>query len=347
MDLSDTRLDEWLLDRSREEFPGSHDYGARLRIIAEKAREVSASAEKGALWDSVRRGETPVYLTNHGPEHIDYVVQKATRLLAVSECSLTPYEAYLLLAAINIHDAGLVHGRAEHEASCVKIMEELGGSVVDNEREKRTICRIAAAHSGRINGNKDTISRLQEKHVFLDQTARKQLLAAILRLADELADDRTRASRYELENEGIPKASEVHHAYSDSLYAVEIGPRDVVLSYEMSRERAVRKWGKAASEVYLVDEIYERTLKMHLERLYCLRFLRQHGFNLDRIKATIQVFDEFSSGTLSRGPLHEIPYTLEASGYPKCSGGIAELCPSLKGQDGEALSRDLSRAKGV
>src|SRR5438874_2173405 len=55
------------------------------------------------------------YLTDHGDEHVRTVIERASHLARADACALTPYESYVLLVAIHLHDVGNIFGRAGHE----------------------------------------------------------------------------------------------------------------------------------------------------------------------------------------------------------------------------------------
>ena len=75
-------------------------------------------------------------------------------------------------------------------------MSILGDHLGKDMVEKKAILDIAKAHGGKVNGDKDTISKLHDKGLILGNDIRYQKIAAILRFADELADDSQRAARY-------------------------------------------------------------------------------------------------------------------------------------------------------
>ena len=109
----------------------------------------------------------------------------------------------------------------------------------------------------------------------------------------------------------------------------------------MNRKSALRQYCKGGKFIYLVDEIYERTLKMHIERMYCMRFLRTQ-LSVDRIRVTIEVFENIELDLLMKPPLETISYTLEETGYPIApAGGIQELRPELCEWTGEKLKEKL------
>ena len=177
--------------------------------------------------------EDIVYLTNHGPDHVNQVVQRTTDLLRDSGCKLSAYEGYILLSAILFHDVGNIFGRKNHEARAWEIMNRLGSLAGTDTLEKKTIIKIALVHGGAFNGSKDTIGQLQERDDILNKPVRKRLLAALLRFGDELADDYSRASRYMLDAGMIPTDSQIYHRYSDSLKSVRVEDGEVRLRFNL------------------------------------------------------------------------------------------------------------------
>jgi len=339
----DKRLDTWLEEQDVGLFPRAIDYKARYRGIAEYlTQNVHTEVEKGAILAEIEKGNVDankvVYLNNHGPGHVDKVIKMASNLLSNSESDVSPYEGYILLAAIQFHDVGNIYGREEHEKKCKRIMNRLGQLVGEDRPEKNAITKIAAAHSGCNDGNRDTIAVLEKNHFLFEQIVRKQYLAAVLRFADELADDRTRASRFMLEEGKIPAWSVIYHTYSNCLHTVMVHGEEVILKFEINRSDAMKKFAKSNRRVYLLDEIYERTLKMHCERTYCMRFLKP-DIDIKRIRVSIEVCSDIETDVMS-DVIRKRGYCLEERGYPE-SPKIFELCPELKGKDGKWLRNEL------
>lgn len=181
----------------------------------------------------------------------------------------------------------------------------------DNTVEKRKIADIAEAHGGEVDGSKDTIGSLRN-----DASTRK--LAAILRFADELADDYTRTSAadegFMKEHKCIRKRSEIYHLYAQTLRDVQIDhdSRSVLLSFDVLPSHLQRKYYKDEQQCYLLDEIFERTLKVHREQVYCGRFMVPNIVS-SRTDVTINVCTPPEAATI----LGWFRYTLEQSGYPE------------------------------
>ena len=341
---SQPNLLEWFARQPKERFPPDHGtlYPDRLQQVTGKLNsEVHPHVAAGA---ALADGN---FLTDHGPAHIGTVIQRASFLLSHPKCSFpqfSPYEIYILLLAIHFHDVGNILGRANHESHAEIVMNLVKDIVGDETVERRAILRIAEVHGGRIDGKKDTISSLNPVEFVLGERIRCRALAALLRFADELADDCHRAARYASKLKVIPAESEIFHAYAKSLHSVVVEPQKHVvhLRYSLLRDEATRTYGKVSNnkevdQVYLLDEIYERTIKMHLERMYCMRFLRGIIF-IDRVDVSIEVFETESSPTPC---IDAIGYTLQEEGYPVNDfARIQERYPKI-GFDGCSLSKHL------
>ena len=285
------------------------------------------------------------WLTDHGIRHIKTVIRRADALVDIGDSLfLTPYEVYLLLVAIHFHDVGNVFGRDRHETKIAVLMQDLDETLIGADgMERRMIRDIAMAHGGYVDIeeiDKDTIGQLTWEHSDDRSEPRVQLLAALLRFADELADDHTRTSRF-LVNSNLLRKSEAYHIYADRLRKVVIRPvnRRVSLLFEMNQTHAETKYWKGRRKVYLYDEIIERTLKMHREQVYCLRFMQPH-VRIDMIDVSIVITtDDYMT------VLKKITFSLFQRGYPDrpTSLGEVDVEASVAALTGKTLHRQISR----
>jgi hypothetical protein len=338
-------LIDQLANCPRQEFPADYDYSAQFQHLQNHLNKyyhpnVTAAA---AIADGTG------FLTDHGPEHIKTVIKRASELLKTSPGnSLSGYEKYILLAASHLHDLGNYFGRESHEMNAEKVMEELGSVLGDEMPEKRAIFEIAQAHGGKIGSDKDKIGQLPATRDVLGKDVHSRFLAALLRLADELADERSRASRYLIESGKIPRSSQVFHKYAYALHSVIVTADAVRLEFELTETDVKQKFGKGKGEVFLLDEIYERTMKMHRERMYCMRFLRR-DISIDRIDVLVRIYAAGFSLLKERA---SISYTLQEAGYPdEKNPTIFALCPILNKHkygsplNGAALKKFMSKSK--
>lgn len=282
--------------------------------------------------DKILSEDVIVYLTKHGPDHVRKVQEKALEILKCFNNSYpTCYEVFFLLCSISVHDVGNIFGRKDHEKKIAIMLEKECRTIIEDDVEIRHIARIAGVHSGTIDGSKDTLSKLQNNTIVNNFNIREQMIAAILRLADELADDKTRAIKPAMDNNLLGPASEIYHVYSSKLHTVklELNPVtkvwEIHLGYEFDKQTAEKKYIKGKDEIYLLDEIYDRTLKMERERRYCMHFLQQFCL-IESIKVCIKIvkstFEEIT-----------IQYELTDKGYPD-----QPLPKSIKSIDANLMS---------
>lgn len=257
-----------------------------------------------------------VFLNRHDASHTKKVMERALELMkCFSQIEFSKYEIYFLMCAIIVHDVGNLYGRMGHEKNISNILDTECTSIIPDSIERRTISRIAGVHGGKIHGNADTIAFLKREADVNKFKIKEQVLASILRFADELADDASRAN-YEALNSGIldNNTSKIYHIYSEKLHTVSLQKNkftedyEVFLAYQFDSITAQILFDKGGQKTYLLDEIYARTIKMERERRYCIRYLRPYC-SLERINVEIVIvkstFDEM-----------RIAYPLEEKGYP-------------------------------
>lgn len=339
-----------LEDADNTQFPNGKNYYSRFSNVEKYLNEnvhpsvvVGAAISDGGL------------LNDHGVEHVQMVIQRAEQLIKPKEYEnqpqLTPYEIFLLLCAIHVHDVGNIKGRKEHEKTNVGIANELKPFLDDNAFEIDAFRRIAEAHGGKLNGSKDKLSKLQVREAVNSQHVRFRALAAILKFADELADDRTRGNRRLLEAGELPKGSEIYHKYSLSISSqiIQLDERSIDLKFFLTVDDITRTWGKLDGpnivDAYIIDEIYARTKKMHLERVYCSRYMREF-VEIDQISVTIEICKVPDDKPME--VVESIKYILEENGYPE----EKPICDFTDSEpkifvSGKSLSAKYQKAKGA
>lgn len=284
--------------------------------------------------------ESDGYYNDHGIEHIKMVIDRASKIIKTftkneSNFSLSDYELFILLISIYLHDAGhLIGKRNEHANKVHEILVRHCGRLLA-VAERRTIADIAKAHGGK----NDPIGNLADEHISGFEI-RIQLLAAILRLADEFAEDKTRASQGLLDleddsndapNTHINKYSEVFHRFSESLDSIWIEGNEIKISFCVNKRLLNRIFEKkkndgSIEQTFLLDEIYARTYKTFLETLYCNRFFPSKSrFNVVKIK--IDLLGKYDE------TFKTISYELVEKGYPSTESLDSLIHEQIK--DGE------------
>jgi hypothetical protein len=285
--------------------------------------------------------------TDHGIDHFNAVIRYAGKLVgldspeiatAMGNIRLTPYETFLALVSILLHDAGNVSGRYGHETRTFKILNELGPAVCPDRFETRIIATIAQVHGGKTsdksgNQTKDTIrnSTLEDKDSYQGIGYRPRAIAALVRFADEICEDRSRAASYMIKDKALPAKSEIFHHYANSITSAEVDlpSKRIQIKYELSKDVALVAYGKDNGEgkvtsQFIVDEINERLEKMFRELLYCMEFMFDI-VHIREIRADITVYDD------NMMVLKKQVFELVQSGYPETGFSFAEVNPNWIG----------------
>lgn len=291
-----------------------------LKKYEEEVNSIISEGNEGSRAQKIHElfaSDPVIFLNDHGPGHIEKVIERANDIIAhfIGE-PLSEFEAFLLACAIQIHDIGNILGRTGHERKLIEIFDDNSKNIILDVPERRAIKSIAMAHGGKGTFGKDTISPLSSKESIFNTQVRTRLLASILRFSDELADDSTRANRPAIDLNIIGTNSEIYHCYSQALHTVNIEEDKetqnckVTLVYELETDSLRRTYKVGGCEKYLLDEIYDRTLKMELERRYCMKFMYP-SVNIGRIDVSINIYGRTSE------KVRTISYTLEDVFYPE------------------------------
>jgi hypothetical protein len=359
MNLRNSTLDEWLkepdisfLKRGGDNFPFFSKYDVFKNHLENGLhKEVTKQAIYNEIKDKDELDKM-IWLNDHGPEHIAAVVERASQLLDNGKddtdnftYSLNAREVFLLLNAIQVHDIGNFFGRVGHEAKVFEAVNEGLTPILFDSTEARYIYDIAHVHGGKVvykNGStdKNTIKKIKPIITSDGYKVRLQLLAAVLRFADELADEKKRADIDSLNKGTLTKGSEVFHAFSACLDSVKVDHSKLTIEihFKIPKNYATRKFGKLISEngddtvieCYLLDEIYSRILKMHNERIYCAKFWKGM-IEVDRIWVEIEFYNDINGEDESIDFEHlqvhqDITFTLHDNGYPSGSRDIFSFC---------------------
>lgn len=323
MNLAGKRLDEYLTKPPNAK--------GRTRLLELASLYESIVRRAGPVHDEVvagallaQAGINAVYLTGHGRDHVKRVIERASDLVVAREASLDPAEIFTLLVAIQAHDVGNIEGREKHEERISDLLPQIVGDDIPDALERNRLIQIVRAHGGEDpDGSKDRIGRLPDAPVpMFDGKVRLQFIAAILRFADELADDHTRSATQLLNRGLLPVGSEANHHYAAALkqVSVDAAANQVSLHFVVPPNLTTNTVGYKDRRVFLIDYIFERMEKMHLERLYCSRFLMRGGIRIDRIEAEILFLTD--NGGVYHPP---IASRMVDSGYP-LHRTIDELC---------------------
>lgn len=297
-------------------FPNNKDYVSYYEVFKEKFDKEVHPEVKAKILEIEKEG----YYNDHGVEHIKMVIERVSKIISClnptfsnekNKFHISPYELFIILMAINLHDTGhLIASRAEHARAGKKLLSKFDSGNLLSSGEKTIIGNIAQAHGGK----EDPIGKLDFETNLSHEIIRPQFLAALLRLGDELSEDETRASNFLLELDEIEKTSIIYHFYSASLNSVSLNGSEISLVFYIMSNRLEKAYDKVSKngivKQYLINEIYERTQKTLLESLYCSRYLPEKA-RFNKVKVKINLLHENHENIIS-----PIGYELKENGYP-------------------------------
>lgn len=321
-----------------ESFPGKHDLVSAYKSF----KDFMDNKVHKEVKSMTRHIDGSIYLNDHSSDHVQMVMEKVSKILWYEEnevLNLNPFECFILLSAIQIHDAGhVIGGRKHHEQNAKEFLKQYNSYVVGSP-EKKIIYEIARAHSGK----DDPIGKLPQSEDVSNFRVRMRLLAALLRLGDEMADEASRASEYLYEEDKVVKESRLFHAFSISLssFLPHSHGHDVRMKFNLNRKRCYELYKKGDLEVYLLDEIYERTFKTFHECLYYNRFVPD-TIRLSTVNVVIDFYDDDDLEPF----FPSISYRLEEKGYPRIQEeDVYDLCGSDLCKGGNKLTGEFVKNK--
>lgn len=340
---------KWQTERLSFPNGGSDDYLLRLQNIEsylfqhvhENVVLLSALNDSGVL-------------TDHGPNHIKTVLRRAGELSSSIDARLSGYEIYILILAVHFHDIGNIYGREQHERRIGNAFQLLGQHIGADNVEKRLIRDIACTHGGynTNDGTKDTINTLQTRTQIYNAQVRPQLLASILRFADELAEERQRANSVYLNlindqrSPSLPPGGEAFHKIATLICPPEIDANGEIIKivYELKEADIRRTFQKLDKQVYLVDEILCRIIKTRDEKDYFSQFTRRYRCKtIEQMSAEIHIFGEDNSFV----PAEIYSYNFRDVGYPSSNEDVSAFLARHESKErtlsGEFLLHQLAK----
>ena len=219
------------------------------------------------------------YFTDHGERHIASVIQSTSQLLQphlkARSSELSSLDLFLILVSILWHDVGNVYGRSGHAARVAEMTKDLKKIGFPNPDVHRLVVEISKAHSGNegLSTPRDREDCSTAKKTY---TVFPSALAAVVRFADEISENRTRASEELLPS--VPNENRIYWEYALCVAASVADPlrQRVRVTYSIPQSSAAKKFQCedyperfGNSEVSLIHYIICRVEKINTERVYC------------------------------------------------------------------------------
>ena len=265
------------------------------------------------------------YYTDHGSGHVNSVILTASRLLErhlkQDRLGLQAIDVFLLLVAILWHDVGNAMGREGHAqriSAMTSVIKRLG---FPDPALHRIVLEIAQAHTGR---DGLTNARMETDCVVVNTfTVYPRALAAIVRFADEISENRSRISLALMPN--VPPESQIYWQYANCITAARPDPsrERVILSIEVPDGSAVERFlcpkelsnrADSSKNISLVEYLILRLEKMNNELAYCEPEFRSRYASIREILVRLSILADTHPL-----PNYELEFALAGNGLAHTS----------------------------
>lgn len=207
-------------------------------------------------------------LSDHGPKHIHNVLTNAKELLSTDILNLTGMDLYCLCLMILFHDVGNLDGRKNHNKKITEVYNRVRNRDPKFNQERRVVIKGAEAHCGvTSSGDRDTLAGVEEIESIEGCRIKLREMAAVLRLADELAEGPQRTSNYMIDTGRYSEESRIFHKYASITNVfIDKGNNRIVLSYYFDIKKKDLQDNTEITR--LVHFVFERINKLDEERRY-------------------------------------------------------------------------------
>jgi hypothetical protein len=212
---------------------------------------------------------------DHGFTHIVRVLEHLSEILGSDPFeSLEPYELYLTAISVMYHDIGLLRQRKDHGGLSALVVGDERNEYLVDVRDREVIGAAVASHSSHRDIAAET-ERLPENLHIGSHRVRPKVIAALVRLADELDEDFRRADPTLEGRLNLPDSSRFFWDFSRRIHGIEADHRRLVINIdaEIQSEDLGRLVSVDGTKRAFVAAFAAKLAKLNRERVYVNRYL--------------------------------------------------------------------------
>lgn len=338
--MSTHRTNGYLLQRIRQasevaddpDYARSQGYMAKFRALEEQFFDnVHPLVDVGLIADSIQAtedGEAPDIMTIHGCRHISDLIESLDKVAQSiagrrGATPLDPLEAYLLLCAAHVHDVGNIGGRKDHPIRSRELIRDHRHLFYDTETRQNVfdVARVHGGSSGKY--GKDTFREMGRDNLA---SPRLRLLAAMLRIADELSENPERVPSELVDWFQASSRSKFAYRYAQAFrrFDLQNDTLDIQLRvYPEQYDLAAEVNGKMTR---FFDYLERKIDVIEREIRYCSQYGRP-DFDVRSIRISVEYYEE-SPPSLAT---HSSILTLDLDhGYPDTLVPLSARCTELR-----------------
>ena len=306
-------------------------YMSKFRALEEHLfGSVHPLVDAGLVADSIQStddSEAPDLMTIHGCRHISDLIESLDQIAQSfherrGATPLNPLEAYLLLCAAHLHDVGNIGGRKDHPTRSRELIKDRLSLFYDTETRQNVfdVARVHGGTSGKY--GKDTFREMGRDNFA---SPRLRLLAAMLRIADELSENPERVPAELLNWFQASSRSNFAYRYAQAFrrFDLQNDTLDILLRvYPEQHEYAAEVDGET---IGFFNHLERKIDVVEREIRYCSQYGRP-DFDVRRMRISVEYYKEdppslaTNSSTLTLHLDH---------GYPDEPGLLSDRCTEL------------------
>jgi hypothetical protein len=293
-------------------------------------RDVHPHVDVGLAISEVQlagEGRLPHIFTVHGCRHVSDLIKSLDKFAKeISESSQVPLsvlEAYILLCAAHVHDAANIEKRDGHPERCNNLLQQykalFAGTAIIQQ-----VYNVASVHGGKHpEYGRDTFRSIEADNSL---SPRLPLLAAMLRLGDELSENPERIPEPVVRAHPHSAESTLAFAYAKSFTRFEFKKESLYLVYGIYPPGHQLRVTVDNRPVTFLEFLEAKIDVIDREARYCSQYARP-VLNIGQISVTIHLY----KGALPSSVALTEKFTLHLShGYPLLQQSLCERSPELK-----------------
>jgi len=228
---------------------------------------------------------------DHGPDHVERVLEYLDALVGptpVSSGKLSEFELYLAMIAVVAHDIGILHGREGHAKKSAEIIERVAkeNKFLLASEWTPLLESIIVCHSSSANIDAECPHPLKRK--IGKHSIRPRVVAALVRLADELDEDYRRAQKWQQNIIAPPKASEPYWRFCQRIRGIQVEDPGGDIAFQVAFENGDFAEDHVAPGETFLQFFATKIAKINRERAKVMTYL---GDDFMRKRLRIELVD--------------------------------------------------------
>ena len=324
-----------LEDVSNDTNHADHEIGKALKtnfrsmesyFFSELHPQVDAGLAISNLIENTEQ-ELPDIFTIHGCRHIIDVIDSIDKIAESiashdSSRSLNVQEAYILLCAAHLHDAGNIWGRNEHPLKSQCIIRQ-HKDLFYGTASRQDIFDVARVHGGISERfGDDTFRELNSDNSVYP---RLSLLASILRLGDELSENERRVPNNLIQGFKTSNKSQLAYLYAQSFNGFSLQRDTLSVNLRLYPEQYLYEGSSATDGDSFIDFLERKINKIEKETRYCSLYGRPY-LDIRNIQICIDIYESSAPSLLKDSKLISLDLR---SGYPSDLSKLELRCEDI------------------